>query len=163
VNWETYKKALGLTTFNATVVSALAQICMYPINKHTISCSIELPSLGKVLWDLAVCLLVIEILFYYIHRLFHVPGLYRYAHKIHHEWIAPVSVSSIYCHPLEYLLSNLLPVVIGPCIAQSHVLFAWFWYSLIIFFTTVNHSGYHFPFLPSSEFHDFHHAKSVPM
>ncbi|XP_064405935.1 fatty acid hydroxylase domain-containing protein 2-like isoform X2 [Halichondria panicea] len=159
VNWPMYRKTLTLTAFNAVVVSFIVQVMMYPLAVRTISCSLSLPSLPKVVWDFVVCLLVIEVLFYYAHRLFHAPILYKRIHKLHHDWIAPVSVGSIYCHPIEYVFSNLLPVVIGPCVTGSHVTVAWFFYTVVIFFTTLNHCGYHFPFLPSNEFHDFHHAK----
>ena len=48
-----------------------------------------------------------------------------YIHKFHHEWTAPVGVASIYAHPLEHLLSNLLPVFIGPFIMKSHLATMW--------------------------------------
>jgi methylsterol monooxygenase len=35
----------------------------------------------------------------------------------------------------------------------------WLWLFIAVFVTIQVHSGYHFPFLPSSEFHDFHHLK----
>lgn len=159
VNWGTYRKTLSLTAFNAVVVSALTQLLLYPLYAGSIDCSLTLPPITKAVWDFVISLLIIEVLFYYVHRLFHVPILYKRMHKMHHEWIAPVSVSSIYCHPIEYVFSNLLPVLMGPWLTGSHITVAWIWYSVIIGFTTLNHCGYHFPFLPSNEFHDFHHAK----
>lgn len=50
-------------------------------------------------------------------RLFHHPLLYKSVHKMHHEWISPVAMCSIYCHPLEYFICNLAPVALGPIIA----------------------------------------------
>ncbi len=34
----------------------------------------------------------------------------------------------------------------------------WLWISTAVFSTLISHSGYHLPFLPSSEAHDYHHA-----
>lgn len=39
---------------------------------------------------------------------------------MHHEWISPVAMCSIYCHPLEYFICNLAPVALGPIIAGKN-------------------------------------------
>lgn len=95
----------------------------------------------------------------FIFRLFHHPRLYKHIHKIHHEWTAPTSIVSIYAHPLEHVVSNLLPVALGPIIMGSHLATAWLWFSLALMSTTVAHSGYHLPLFPSPEAHDYHHLK----
>eukprot|EP01136_Pigoraptor_vietnamica_P029353 Opistho-1_new@87445 len=78
---------------------------------------------------------------------------------MHHEWTAPIGISALYCHPLEFFLSNLFPIIIGPLVMGSHLLTMWLWFSLAIIVTVNVHSGYHFPLMPSPEFHDFHHLK----
>ena len=102
-------------------------------------------------------LIVQELLF----RLFHHPLLYKYIHKQHHEWTAPVGLVAVYAHPLEHLVANLLPLVAGPVLLGSHLAVTWLWFIIATFVTVVSHSGYHLPFLPSPEFHDFHHLKWV--
>lgn len=124
-------------------------------------------------------------------RLFHHPHLYKRFHKQHHEWTAPIGLVATYAHPLEHVvgghrlgpqgstsghlaitktnicsssplqLSNLLPVVIGPVILGSHVSTTCMWYCVALISTTISHCGYHLPFLPSPEFHDFHHLRCV--
>lgn len=145
----TYRKTLKLTAFNAVVTSSLFQLAIYPLSARRVSCDLPLPPLTKVIWDLLICAVFVEIFFYYNHRycremtsvplisahpppspcrFFHHPKLYKLVHKTHHEWTAPVGVASIYCHPLEHAMVNLLPVVVGPLVAGSHLSVAWLWY-----------------------------------
>lgn len=42
---------------------------------------------------------------------------------------------------------------------KMHCEFIKYRFLLAIFSTTISHSGYHLPFLPSPEAHDFHHLK----
>ncbi|XP_064404712.1 fatty acid hydroxylase domain-containing protein 2-like [Halichondria panicea] len=160
VNWQTYKKTIVRSALNSTVTSAVFQLTVYPlfVLRGTAS-GYELPSFRTVVANLFVCMVAVEIFFFYSHWLFHYPPLYKMVHKTHHEWIAPVGIASIYCHPLEHCFVNLLPVAAGPLITGAHMSVSLLWFSLVIISTTINHSGYHFPFLPSSESHDFHHAK----
>ncbi|NXI91393.1 FXDC2 protein, partial [Psophia crepitans] len=119
----------------------------------------ELPTFYWFLVELSIFTLIEEILFYYTHRLVHLPLLYKHIHKKHHEWTAPIGVVSIYAHPLEHILSNTLPVMTGPMIMGSHIVSITAWFSLALVTTSISHCGYHLPFLPSPEFHDFHHLK----
>ena len=80
-------------------------------------------------------------------------------HKQHHEWTASIGCTAIYADPVEHITSNLLPVMMGPYIMSSHLLVYWFWLFIAVHVTIQVHSGFHFPFTPSSEFHDFHHLK----
>lgn len=119
----------------------------------------ELPTFHYVLLELAIFIIVEEIGFYYSHRLLHHRLVYRYIHKKHHEWTSPVAVTAIYCHPVEHIFSNLLPPFLGVLIMRSHIATSWLWFTMAICNTLSAHSGYHFPFFPSPEAHDFHHLK----
>jgi fatty acid hydroxylase domain-containing protein 2 len=119
-----------------------------------------LPMFYQLVVDLSVCYILREITFYYSHRLLHHPLLYKYIHKRHHEWTAPIAVAAAYCHPIEHVLSNILPVVIGPLVMGSHLVTMWIWIFWLTSETLATHSGYHLPFVPySPEAHDFHHLK----
>ncbi|KIH68700.1 fatty acid hydroxylase family protein [Ancylostoma duodenale] len=67
------------------------------------------------------------------------------------------AITSIYCHPIEHALSNLAPVLLGPTLCGAHVTTLWIWACVAVMSTTFSHSGYHFPFQPSPEAHDYHH------
>jgi sterol desaturase/sphingolipid hydroxylase (fatty acid hydroxylase superfamily) len=119
----------------------------------------KLPTFQWVIFELSICILLEELMFYYSHRFLHHPKVYKYIHKRHHEWTAPIAITAVYSHPIEHILSNYMPVVLGPLVLGSHVATSWLWFSIAILSTLNAHSGYHLPFFPSPEAHDFHHLK----
>jgi methylsterol monooxygenase len=153
-------KALPRILFNQLVMGTLMIVIGYQLSKWR-GCSFEreLPTFNRVIVELLICVVVEELLFYYSHRLLHHPRIYKHVHKIHHEWTAPIGIVSVYAHPLEHVISNMVPLLVGPLLCGSHIATTWLWYTLALFSTTIHHCGYHFPLLPSPEFHDFHHLK----
>ncbi|KAK5619058.1 Fatty acid hydroxylase domain-containing protein 2 [Crenichthys baileyi] len=154
------RQAVKTVLFNQVFISGPMVVAIYfLISWRGDACGPELPTFHWALTELAVFSILEEILFYYTHRLFHHPSLYKHFHKQHHEWTAPIGVVSIYAHPLEHVISNMLPVVIGPVVLGSHITTTSMWYCVALVSTTISHCGYHLPFLPSPEFHDFHHLR----
>ncbi|CAH1791368.1 unnamed protein product [Owenia fusiformis] len=156
-----FLKGVKRAIFNQTVVGFPVIFAAY-LPFLWKGCSIatqDMPTFQWVVFEVFIFSLVEEVGFYYAHRLFHHPKLYRHIHKVHHEWTAPIGLTSIYAHPLEHVLCNLIPAIAGPYIMGSHVSTLWLWLSLVIGSTTVSHCGYHLPFLPSPEAHDYHHLK----
>ncbi|XP_068600494.1 fatty acid hydroxylase domain-containing protein 2 [Brachionichthys hirsutus] len=154
------RHALRTVVFNQLFISGPMVVAAYYLTSlRGNPCDPKLPSFHYALMELAAFFIVEEVMFYYSHRLFHHPSLYKHFHKQHHEWTAPIAVVSIYAHPLEHVISNMLPVAIGPVILGSHLTTTTLWYCLAFFSTTISHCGFHLPFLPSPEFHDFHHLR----
>ncbi|CAK9016580.1 Fatty acid hydroxylase domain-containing protein 2, partial [Durusdinium trenchii] len=74
-----------------------------------------------------------------------------------YTFTAPIAISAVYAHPLEHVLANLGPIALGPLVCGCHVWFIFLWVSIALTQTLHVHSGYHLPFVTSSEKHDFHH------
>ncbi|KAK3093730.1 hypothetical protein FSP39_019372 [Pinctada imbricata] len=117
------------------------------------------PDLWRLPYELLACTIISEVIFYYTHRILHTPFFYKWAHKKHHEWTEPLGLTAFYAHPFEFVFSNLTTVVFPPIIIGSCFPNTLIWMMAALFTTIVHHSGYHLPFLPSPEFHDFHHVK----
>merc|ERR1719193_1300484 len=154
--WRCVKGVL----YNQLVVAPIFLAAVYPLLVwRGNSFSRQLTDFNSSLVQLGICVLIEEFCFYYSHRILHHPRFYKHFHKTHHEWTAPIGIVSIYCHPVEFVVSNIGPLFVGVIVSKCHLATAWFWFSIAILQTTISHSGYHFPLLPSPEAHDFHHLK----
>ncbi|CAL1289047.1 unnamed protein product [Larinioides sclopetarius] len=118
-----------------------------------------LPNFQRTLLEVLFCAFLDETGYYYAHRLLHHPFFYKHIHKRHHEWTAPIAITALYTHPVEHILVNLLPLLLGPLILGSHMVTIWLWFCIAIVSTLGNHSGFDFPFMSSAKEHDIHHLK----
>lgn len=118
-----------------------------------------LPSIFEITRDVTVYIVAGEFIFYWAHRIEHHPLLYKHIHKMHHEWVIPISISSSYSHIIEHLIGNILSIFIGPLIMGSHISVVWIFFAIHQIQTSINHSNYHFPGLASPQMHDYHHAR----
>jgi sterol desaturase/sphingolipid hydroxylase (fatty acid hydroxylase superfamily) len=95
--------------------------------------------------------------FYILHRMLHCRKIYRYIHALHHSYVDPVPWSAFYCHPLEHLFANLLPISLGPLILGMNIHTIRLWTFLATVNTVIAHSGSIMrPFTPGT--HDLHHS-----
>ncbi|PIK40907.1 hypothetical protein BSL78_22239 [Apostichopus japonicus] len=154
-------KCFSVVMYNLTIINVPIFLLLHPLMKAR-GCSAapeDLPTFRRVFFESMVFILAEEIGFYYMHRMMHHPYLYKRIHKIHHEWTAPVAAMAVYAHPLEHVLANMLPAILGPIIMGSHYATLCMWVAFALTVSQIQHSGYHLPFLPSPEAHDFHHLK----
>lgn len=119
------------------------------------------PFLVELLKFLTISLLMEDIGFYYTHRILH--SYFYEIHKVHHEYVYPVAYSALYCHPLEFIFSNLLPLVSGPIIVSwildgpLSVYIFWLWILSGTLNTLHVHSGYDFSNSKYYPPHYYHH------
>ncbi|XP_046460625.1 fatty acid hydroxylase domain-containing protein 2-like [Daphnia pulex] len=152
---------IALNLFNQFFVAVPFSIVGYYVLKFqgTSPPIRELPTLMRLVVSLAIFVVLQEIFAYYTHRMFHHRLLYKWTHKVHHEWQAPIALSAYYNHPLDHLIGNILPSTVGASLINAHFFTTWIWLTWATLRTLSDHSGYHVLTFPSPRRHDFHHLK----
>ncbi|KAF9481349.1 sterol desaturase [Pholiota conissans] len=115
-----------------------------------------LPSAFEFLSGIALSILIREVSFYYIHRIFHQPYFYARIHKTHHRFVAPMSLAAQYASIPEHIVANIMPLVLPGLLFDCHILTYWGFLASQLIDTSTVHSGYDF-FARVAEMHDKHH------
>ena len=129
------------------------------------------PKFWTHLWQIAVGYIGYDFLFYWSHRLLHHTSIYKYIHKVHHNFHTPVGVSCAHEHIVEgiiQLFNWYLPIGFAGYLNGKEGLHSstLFLYNAFRWLETVDaHSGYEFPWSPfhllpifgGARMHDFHH------
>eukprot|EP01100_Stratorugosa_tubuloviscum_P010706 TRINITY_DN461_c2_g1_i1.p1 TRINITY_DN461_c2_g1~~TRINITY_DN461_c2_g1_i1.p1 ORF type:complete len:284 (-),score=91.13 TRINITY_DN461_c2_g1_i1:75-926(-) len=163
VSASEYLNCFKIVLFNQLFIGLPITLLTHIVLKRfdfNVSISNQIPSISIIAIHFFGCVTIEEILFYYSHRFLHSKLMYIPVHKMHHTFNAPVGAAAEYAHPIEFIFSNLLPVILGPFLLHSHVIVLWIWLIIAISSTVNSHSGYDFPGNPfaSTRFHDFHHS-----
>jgi len=130
-----------------------------------------------ILWSLLEFPLVFiptDYITYWLHRIYHMPFLYKHFHKLHHTYKQPTAFSVTAIHPVEFF--NIQAVYIAPMFLMdihagdwlgmrlSNFVGVYIFYILYIYYHgIVDHSGINFkalwfqPWQPDCIFHDNHH------
>jgi len=151
-------QSMPLVIFNAISGVVFAVVLMYLVLPERCYNWRALPSSTTLTRDVVVWILCEEVMFFYVHRWLHDnKAAYAKIHKIHHTWTAPVSLVAIYCHPVEHILSNIIPLLAGPIICSSHLASLAVFMFVAVIHTVAVHSGYWI--CDDNGFHDEHHRK----
>jgi sterol desaturase/sphingolipid hydroxylase (fatty acid hydroxylase superfamily) len=158
---------LGVNHF---LIYPVAVYFAFPLFKHFgMEINAPVPPVSVFLRDFAVSIALNDTLFYWAHRMLHHASIYQYIHKKHHRFNMSIGIASAFAHPVEDVLANLIPTLVGCMIMGSHVVVLWAWLTLRLMETIDAHSGYSFSFSPfhllpfqgGADRHDFHHSKNV--
>ena len=97
---------------------------------------------NPLLYNMIGWLLITDLLFYIIHRIFHLPSFYQY-HSLHHSYTYTYGPSALYCSVEEFFLSNLLPNLISfQMLSLSHSEILILIVTQTFYTVIVSHGGY---------------------
>lgn len=154
INWDLYANSALVALKNQGWFLLFLGIINPLMHWREISYDMELPVWYVQVAQIPVFYFILSTIFYYVHRILHLPYFYKRIHKIHHSWQTPIGCAAIYAHPIEHLFNNILPVFIPTLIMRIHPMY----FNVIVFITTMNsvnvHSGYNFV---NAQEHDDHH------
>lgn len=154
INWDLYANSALVALKNQGWFLLFLGIINPLMHYREISYDMELPVWYVQVAQIPVFYFILSTIFYYVHRILHLPYFYKRIHKIHHSWQTPIGCAAIYAHPIEHLFNNILPVFIPTLIMRIHPMY----FNVIVFITTMNsvnvHSGYNFV---NAQEHDDHH------
>jgi methylsterol monooxygenase len=149
--------ALRLSLFNLLVSAWLVALPAGYIwkNNSVLVSESETMDYGVEALKYAGCLLTVEVWFYFTHYALHTPFLYSNVHKIHHRFKAPVAAASVYAHPIEFIVGNMLGVILGPILTNCHPITSYVWvFNALANTTGSSHSGHT---IFGGKGHDIHH------
>lgn len=128
----------------------------------------SIPPWYSIMLRMYGCLVLEDTWHYFFHRLLHHKRIYKYVHKVHHNFQAPFGMVAEYAHPIETMVLG-MGFFIGIMAFANHIFVIWVWMATRLLETIDVHSGYNLkinplhvlPFYAGNEYHDFHHMNFV--
>ncbi|KAF0693564.1 Aste57867_15429 [Aphanomyces stellatus] len=165
--WAGTYKCLKLLAFNHIFV----QLPMMISSDHSLKMlgfgmQAPLPTLWTIVWKVLVSAVLEDFYNYWAHRFLHWKKIYKYIHKVHHEYAAPFGIAAEYAHPAETLILG-VGTFLGPFLLTRHLLTLWVWMCVRVIQSIDSHCGYELPWSPTrflpfwggAVHHDYHHEK----
>jgi len=162
LTWTDLGKAVGMALMNQCILAVAAWLG-YEVFPFLTSDGFD-PKIPGVLVQVVSLLAFLpftDFFFFWPHYLFHKSQfLYDHVHYIHHSWMAPISITCIYAHPIEFIFGNVTIIAFGPYVLGSHVTTWWLWTFAGTVGTSIAHSGWRLPIplFSATMGHDYHHS-----
>lgn len=148
--YKTYMKTYPLVLFNMFITIPITLLLFQYFH------FVLTPFNYYHLFHIPISIILIDIFFYICHYTFHTYkfiNLYRF-HKTHHKIKKPVSITSLYFHPIDLVFGNILPLFLPILVLRSSLPILYLWTVFTIAETTYwSHSG----IKDRCENHDLHH------
>jgi lathosterol oxidase len=93
--------------------------------------------------SVVLALLIHETLYYWLHRWMHIPSIFKWVHKVHHQSLATTSWTAFSFHPLEGLIQMIMLAVIV-LVLPLHYYVLLFLLILMSVSSIINHIGIDF-------------------
>jgi sterol desaturase/sphingolipid hydroxylase (fatty acid hydroxylase superfamily) len=161
---EDFKKKLKIWIKEHIMATVISPFVFYALFYRVVYSVDKLPTISTMAWQIAFIIFVEETLFYWIHRIMHkVPWLMQNIHRYHHLERYTDFLSTRMFHTADDIFGNFLPVVAGTVIlsfiTEVHLITFFVWSFIMMYETTIAHSGYDFPWtLVDARPHAFHHS-----
>ena len=141
--------------YKTLIINALISFMLVPITDQ-LPVLIHVPDgvFGYII-RVIIALLIGDLWLYLTHRLLHC-YLYKY-HKQHHIYTKPHALTGLYAHPVEYVLSNHLSMIIPIRIIGRHELIV-LESAVVAIDILISHMGRNVNF-PSAKYHTLHHER----
>lgn len=78
---------------------------------------------------------------------------------MHHKYTALISFAAEYAHPVEHVITNVLPIILPLTLKGTHFLSLMAFSFFKLLQAAADHSGYDLFKLPPTSIHDLHHEK----
>lgn len=137
-------------------VNALLSFALIPITENIPTLIIVPNTFVGYLIRISIAILIGDLWLYLSHRLLHHRWFYRF-HKQHHTYTAPHALTGLYAHPVEYILSNHLSMMIPLKIISLHTL-APIESAVVALDILISHTGRNNNH-PSAKYHTLHHER----
>ena len=119
----------------------------------------QLPSLSRLVFELAVQTVFALAVFYSTHRFLHRKWWLRHVHRVHHEFRTTTALASEYAHPVEFVIGNFMTLATGALVIAPHLASIYLFALMATLTFVIHHSGYALPWAPWSVPHDWHHYR----